>query len=48
MIKLNHEYYNNPYYFFLKEKGNKIAVYYSVSNAINESREQDDVIVVDK
>jgi len=48
MIKLNHEYYNNPYYFFLKEKGNKIAVYYSVSNTINESREQDDVIVVDK
>jgi len=48
MIKLNHEYYNNPYYFFLKDKGNKIAVYYSVSNTINESREQDDVIVVDK
>jgi hypothetical protein len=48
MIKLNHEYYNEPYYFFLKNKGNKIAVYYSVSNTISESRKQDDVIVVDK
>jgi len=48
MIKLNHEYYNKPYYFFLKDKGDKIAVYYSVSNTIKESREQDDVIVVDK
>lgn len=48
MIKLNHEYYNEPYYFFLKDKGNKIAVYYSVSNTISESRKQDDVIVVDK
>jgi len=48
MIKLNHEYYNEPYYFFLKDKGNKIVVYYSVSNTISESRKQDDVIVVDK
>jgi len=37
-----------PYYFFLKDKGNKVAVYYSVSNTLAESRKQDDVIEVDK
>jgi len=37
-----------PYYFFLKEKADKIAVYYSVSDTLAESRKQDDVIEVDK
>jgi hypothetical protein len=45
---LNKEYYNDPYYFFLKEKEDKIAVYYAVSNTIVESRKEDDVIEVDK
>jgi hypothetical protein len=48
MIGLNQEYFQTPYYFFLKDKGDKIAVYYSVSNTITESRKTDDVIVVDK
>jgi hypothetical protein len=48
MIELNKEYFNNPYYFFLKEKENKIEVYYAVSNTIVESRKEDDVIEVDK
>jgi hypothetical protein len=48
MIKLNEEYFNSPYYFFCKDKGNKIAIYFSVSNTISESRKNDDVIVVDK
>lgn len=48
MIKLNEEYFESPYYFFCKEKGNKIAIYYSVANTISESRKNDDVIVVDK
>lgn len=48
MIKLNEEYFQRPYYFYLKDKGDKIAVYYSVSNTIVESRKNDDVIVVDK
>jgi len=37
-----------PYYFFLKERADKIAVYYSVSNTLAESRKEDDVIEVDK
>ena len=48
MIKLNEEYFNSPYYFFCKDKGNKIAIYFSVSNTISESRKNDEVIVVDK
>lgn len=48
MVELNKEYFNNPYYFFLKEKEDKIAVYYAVSNTIVESRKEDDVIEVDK
>ena len=48
MIKLNEEYFNSPYYFFCKDKGNKIEIYFSVSNTISESRKNDEVIVVDK
>ena len=48
MIKLNEEYFNSPYYFFCKDKGNKIAIYFSVSNKISESIKNDEVIVVDK
>jgi hypothetical protein len=48
MLRLNEEYFMEPYYFFLKEKGDKVAVYYSVSNTLTESRKEDDVIEVDK
>ena len=48
MIKLNQEYFNSPYYFYLKDKGSKINVYYSVSETIVESRKNDDVVVIDK
>lgn len=48
MINLNEEYYQSPYYFYLKDKGDKIAVYFAVENTINESRKNDEVIVVDK
>jgi hypothetical protein len=48
MIQLNEEYFQSPYYFYLKDKGDKIAVYYAVESTINESRKNDDVIVVDK
>ena len=48
MLKLNEEYFMEPYYFFLKERADKIAVYYSVSNTLAESRKEDDVIEVDK
>lgn len=48
MINLNEEYYQSPYYFYLKDRGDKIAVYFAVENTISESRKNDEVIVVDK
>jgi hypothetical protein len=48
MIQVGKEYYENPYYFFLKDKGDKIAVYYSVSDTLTESRKNDDVIEIEK
>jgi len=48
MIELNKEYFEKPYYFFLKDKGSKVGVYYSVSETLSESRKEDEFIEVDK
>lgn len=48
MIELNEEYFQSPYYFYLKDKGDKVAVYFAVESTITESRKNDEVIVVDK
>jgi hypothetical protein len=42
MINFNKEYFNNNCYFFLKDKGDKISLYYSVANTLTESRKQDE------
>jgi hypothetical protein len=44
MITFGREYFSNNTYFFLKKKENKIDVYYSVNETINEAREHDDLI----
>ena len=41
MINYNQEYYSSPYYFFLKDKGDKISLYYSVQETLTESRKKD-------
>jgi len=48
MIELNKEYFKKPYYFFLKDKGTKISLYYSVSNTLNEAKEKDEKIDIPK
>lgn len=48
MIEFGKEYFDNPYYFYLKDRGNKISVYYSVSNTITESRKKDEELEFDK
>ena len=48
MIELNEEYFQSPYYFYLKDKGDKVAVYFAVESTITESRKNDEVVVVDK
>jgi hypothetical protein len=48
MIEFGKEYFNKPYYFYLKDRGDKISVYYSVSNTITESRKEDEEISFEK
>lgn len=42
MINFNKEYFNNNCYFFLKEREDKISLYYSVADTLTESRKKDD------
>jgi hypothetical protein len=48
MIEFNKEYFKKPFYFLLKDKGDKISVYYSVSDTINEAKETNDVVEIPK
>lgn len=48
MIEFGKEYFDKPYYFYLKDRGDKISVYYSVSNTITESRKKDEELEFDK
>ena len=41
MINYNQEYYSSPYYFFLRDMGDKVSLYYSVGETLNESRRSD-------
>lgn len=40
-MQSNKEYFDQPYYFFLKEKENKILLYYNFSTTISEARKDD-------
>jgi hypothetical protein len=44
MLEFGKEYFEKPYYFYLKDKGDKFSVYYSVSETIKESRESDEEV----
>lgn len=48
MIDFNVEYFNNNTYFFLKERGDKISLYYNVADTLTESRKNDDKKDFDK
>lgn len=48
MINYNTEYFDNGRYFFLKDRGDTISLYYSVANTLTESRKKDDKKVFDK
>lgn len=41
MILLDKEYYLSPFYFFLREKNDKLHLYYNYSETINEARKSD-------
>ena len=48
MIEFEKPYFRKPYYFLLKEDGNKISLYYSVSETISEAKAKDTKIDFDK
>lgn len=48
MIEFEKPYFRKPYYFLLKENGNKISLYYSISETISEAKGKDTKIDFDK
>ena len=48
MINFNTEYFGNNCYFYMKDRGDKISLYYNVAETLTESRKSDDKIEFDK
>ena len=48
MINFNTEYFGNNCYFYIKDKGDKISLYYNVAETLTESRKSDEKIEFDK
>jgi hypothetical protein len=48
MITVDTEFYSSPYYFLLRDKGDKYSLYFSVEETLTESRKKDEVIHFDK
>jgi hypothetical protein len=44
MINTDKEFYSSPYYFLLRDKGNKYSLYFSVEKTLSEARKKDDVM----
>jgi len=48
MINFNTEYFENNCYFYMKDRGDKITLYYNVAETLTESRKSDDKLDFDK
>ena len=48
MINFNKEYFSDNYYFFIKDRGDKISLYYSYADTLTESRKKDKRVDFDK
>lgn len=48
MIKSDKEYFNSPYYFFLKNKGKDYSLYFSSESTLTEARKKDVMIKIPK
>ena len=48
MINFNTEYFENNCYFYMKDRGDKISLYYNVAETLTESRKSDEKIDFDK
>lgn len=47
-MEFSKEYFNSPYYFYIKEGKNDIYVYFNVSNTLTEARKKDEVVKFNK
>lgn len=48
MITIDKEFYSSPYYFLIRDKGDKYSLYFSVEGTITEARKKDEVLHFDK
>jgi len=48
MITTDSEFYSSPYYFLLRDKGEKYSLYFSVEENLTEARKKDEVIHFEK
>ena len=48
MITVDKEFYSSPYYFLLRDKGDKYSLYFSVEGNLTEARKKDEVIHFEK
>ena len=48
MIVTDNEFYSSPYYFLLRDKGDKYSLYFSVEETLTEARKKDEVIHFEK
>lgn len=48
MITIDKEFYSSPYYFLIRDKGDKYSLYFSVEQTINEARKKDEVLHFEK
>lgn len=44
MISIDTEFFSSPYYFLMRDKGNKYSLYFSVESTLTEARKKDEVI----
>ena len=47
-MEFRKEYFQPPYYFYIKEGKNDIHIYFSVSNTLTEARKKDEIVKFDK
>jgi len=48
MISVDTEFYSSPYYFLIRDKGDKYSLYFSVEETLTEARKKDEVIHFEK
>jgi hypothetical protein len=44
MIPVDTEFFSSPYYFLMRDKGDKYSLYFSIENTLTEARKKDEVV----